>query len=136
MTLKVLNKDNLKVGDTVGIVRHVRCGWGSFFRHTRVYQAKIIRITPKRTKFETDKFGVHDKYEIFYEYDSNAEKENEIAEQFEKIRDSVYAIEDFKSTCGLRSINDEDIQNLSEHLRTVADILKKYKKQTTGMGGK
>ena len=128
MTLKVLNKDDLKVGDTVGIVRYVRCGWGSYFRHARVYRAKIIRITPKRTKFETDKFGVHDKYETFYEYDSNAEKENEIAEQFEKIREGVYAIEDFKSTYGLRSIRDEDIQELSDHLKAVTDILKKYKK--------
>lgn len=128
MNLKVLNKDDLKVGDVVGIARHVRCGWGAYFRHARVYPAKIIRITPKRTKFETDKFGAHDKYETFYEYDSNAEKENEIAEQFEQIRDGVYAIEDFKSKYGLRAIKDEDIQELSDHLKEVADILKKYKK--------
>ena len=128
MTLKALNKDDLKVGDVVGIARHVRCGLGAYFRHARVYPAKIIHITPKRTKFETDKFGVHDKFEAFYEFDSVAEKENEIAEQFEQIRDGVYAIEVFKSEYGLRLIKDEDIHDLSDHLKAVTDILKKYKK--------
>ena len=128
MTLKVLNKDDLKIGDVVGIARHVRCGWGTCFRHARVYPAKIIRITPKRTKIETDKFGVHDKFETFYEFNSAAEKENEIAEQFEQIRDGVYAIEDLKSKYGLRSIKDEDIHDLSDHLKAVTDILKRYGK--------
>ena len=126
--LNPISKDDLKVGDVVGIAREIRCGWGAYFRHERVYPAKIIRITPKRTKFETDKFGVHDKFEIFYEFDSAAEKENEIAEQFEQIRDGIYAIEDFKSKYGLRLIKDEDIHDLSDHLKAVAEILKRYGK--------
>lgn len=64
--LNPINKDDLKVGDVVGIAREVRCGWGASFRHVMVYPAKIIRITPKRTKIVTDKFGEHDKYETFY----------------------------------------------------------------------
>ena len=75
--LKKIDKDTLKVGDVVGIARPVRIGWYSQFRHMRVVPAKIVRITPKRTKIETDQFGEHDKNEIFYEYDENAEKENE-----------------------------------------------------------
>lgn len=61
--LNPINKDDLKVGDVVGVARGVQCGWGASFRHVMVYPAKIIRITPKRTKIETDKFGVHDKSE-------------------------------------------------------------------------
>lgn len=126
--LNPINKDDLKVGDVVGIAREIRCGWGASFRHVMVYPAKIIRITPKRTKIETDKFGVHDKYEPFYKYDSEAIKENEMAKKFNEIRDGVYAIEDFKSRRGLRVIKDEDLDTLSEHINAIAEILKSYEK--------
>ena len=126
--LSPINKDDLKVGDVVGVAREVRCGCGASFRHVMVYPAKIIRITPKRTKIETDKFGEHDKYETFYKYDSEAIKESEMAKRFKKIRDGVYAIEDFKSSRGLRVIKDEDLDTLSEHINAVAEILKRYGK--------
>ena len=123
--LNPINKDDLKVGDVVGVAREVRCGWGANFRHVMVYPAKIIRITPKRTKIETD-IGEHDKYEVFYKYDSEAIKESEMAKQFKAIRDGVYVIEDFKSRRGLRVIKDEDLDALSEHINAVAEILKRY----------
>lgn len=63
--LKKIDKDTLKVGDMVGIAREVSCGWKSSFRHQLITPAKITRITPKRTKIETDQFGEHDKNEIF-----------------------------------------------------------------------
>lgn len=77
--LKEIDKDTLKVGDWVGIAREVSCGWGSSFRHKLIFPAQITRITPKRTKFFTDKFGEHDKREVFYECDSEAEKETFLA---------------------------------------------------------
>lgn len=123
-----INKDNLKVGDVVGVARGVQCGWGASFRHVMVYPAKIIRITPKRTKIETDKFGEHDKHEVFYKYDSDAIKESEMAKKFKEIKEGVYAIEDFKSKRGLRTIKDEDLDALSEHINAVAEILKRYGK--------
>lgn len=73
--LKEIDKDTLKVGDWVGVARKVSCGWSSSFRHELIFPAQITRITPKRTKFFTDKFGEHDKREVFYECDSEAEKE-------------------------------------------------------------
>ena len=79
--LSPINKDDLKVGDVVGVAREVRCGWGTSFRHVMVYPAKIIRITPKRTKIETD-IGEYDKHEVFYKYDSEAIKESEMAKKF------------------------------------------------------
>lgn len=127
--LNPINKDDLKVGDVIGVAREIRCGWGASFRHFMVYPAKIIRITPKRTKIETDKFGEHDKYETFYKYDSEAIKESEMAKKFNEIRDGVYAIEDFKSRRGLRVIKDEDLDTLSEHINAVAEILKGYGKR-------
>ena len=126
--LNPINKDDLKVGDVVGIVREIRCGCGTSFRHVMVYPTKIIRITPKRTKIETDKFGEHDKYETFYKYDSDAIEENKMAEKLKLIRDGVYTIEDFKSRCGLKAIKDEDLDTLSEHINVVAEVLKRYGK--------
>lgn len=126
--LNPINKDDLKVGDVVGIARGIRCGWGTSFRHVMVYPAKIVRITPKRTKIETDKFGEHDKYETFYKYDSDAIEENKMAEKFRMIQEGVYDIEDFKSKRGLRVIKDEDLNALSEHINAVAEILKRYGK--------
>lgn len=88
--LKEINKDTLKVGDIVGVARDVSCGWSSSFRHQRIYSAKVTRITPKRTKFFTDKFGEHDKRETFYEPDSNAVKENHLAMLFDGFQRGVY----------------------------------------------
>ena len=125
--LNPISKDDLKVGDVVGIAREIRCGWGTSFRHLMVYPAKIVRITPKRTKIETD-IGEYDKHEIFYKYDSDAIEESKMAEKFRMIQKGVYDIEDFKSKRGLRVIKDEDLDALSEHINAVAEILKRYGK--------
>lgn len=127
--LKEIDKDTLKVGDVVGIARSVRIGWYSQFRHMRVVPAKIVRITPKRTKIETDQFGEHDKNEIFYEYDENAEKENELAIMFEQFKDGRYALEDFDKKYGLDLIDDEDIQNMAYHMKAIMEIIEKYRKE-------
>lgn len=125
--LKKINKDTLKVGDVVGVARKVSCGWKSSFRHQLITSAKITRITPKRTKIETDQFGEHDKNEIFYEYDENAEKENELAIMFKQFKDRRRAFEDFDRKYGLGSIKDEDIINMAYHMKAITEILKKYK---------
>lgn len=45
--LKEIDKDTLKVGDVVGVMRTVQAGWRCGFRHALITPAKIIRITPK-----------------------------------------------------------------------------------------
>lgn len=126
--LKKIDKDTLKVGDVVGIARPVRTGYYSQFRHLKIYQATITRITPKRTKITTDKFGDHDRHEKFYEYNYNAEKENELAEEFCQIRDGVYDIYEFKRK-GLDRISDEDLPEVAEHMKAMMKILEKYRKE-------
>lgn len=127
--LKVIDKDTLKVGDVVGIAREVSTGWGSSFRHSRIISATISRITPKRTKFFTDKFGEHDKREIFYEPDSNAVKENRLAMLFDSFQNGVYEIGELKRTSGLAVINDSDLLKVAEHMKAITEILKKYKEK-------
>ena len=118
--LKEIDKDTLKVGDVVGIAREVSYGWKSSFRHQLITPAKITRITPKRTKIETDQFGEHDKNEIFYEYDENAEKENELAIMFKQFRDAKYGYSPCRETKmkiikALRDLDDRRVE-LSENL--------------------
>lgn len=125
--LKKIDKDTLKVGDVVGVAREVSCGWKSSFRHQLITPAKITRITPKRTKIETDQFGEHDKNEIFYEYDENAKKENELAIMFKQFKDGRYAFEDFNRKYGLDSIGDEDLMEAADHMKAITEILQKYK---------
>lgn len=79
--LKEIDKDKVKVGDVVGVASKVECGWGSSFRHSRIIPAKIVKITPKRTKIVSDKFGEHDKYENFYELNEDAAQETILAEE-------------------------------------------------------
>lgn len=126
--LKEIDKNTLKVGDVVGIARPVRTGYYSQFRHLKIYQATITRITPKRTKITTDKFGNHDRHEKFYEYNYNAEKENALAEEFCQIRDGSYYLYEFKRQ-GLNRISDEDLPEVAEHMKAITEILKKYKEK-------
>lgn len=126
--LRKIDKDALKVGDVVGVAREVSCGWKSSFRHQLITPAKITRITPKRTKIETDKFGDHDRYETFYECNFNAEKENELAEKFVQLKESLWDIEIFRKG-GLTRISDEDLPEVAEHMKAITEILKKYKEK-------
>ena len=127
--LKEIDKDTLKVGDWVGVAKKVSCGWSPSFRHQLITPAQITRITPKRTKFFTDKFGEHNKREIFYEPDSNAVKENHLAMLFANFQDGVYEIEKLKRNMGLAVISDEDLLKVSDHMKAITDILEKYKEK-------
>ena len=127
--LKEIDKDTLKVGDWVGVARDVSCGWSSSFRHQLITPAKITRITPKRTKFFTDKFGEHDKKEIFYECDVIAGNENYLAKSFKCLSDGIYELSELKRTGHIRSISDEDLLIVVEHMETMMKILEKYKEK-------
>ena len=125
--LKEIDKDTLKVGDIVGVARDVSYGWSSSFRHQRIYSAKVTRITPKRTKFFTDKFGEHDKREVFYELDENAAQETILAEAFEVFRDGIYELKELKRLDRLGVISDEDVLEASKHMKAIMEIMEKYK---------
>ena len=125
--LKEIDKDTLKVGDWVGVAREVSYGWGLSFRHKLIYPAQITRITPKRTKFFTDKFGEHDKREVFYEYDSEAEKETFLAKAFCAIKNGIFELTELKRNDRFVRISDEDLPEVAEHMEAIMEIIEKYK---------
>lgn len=134
--LKVIDKDTLKVGDVVGVAREVSYGWGSSFQHQLITPAQITRITPKRTKFFTDKFGEHDKREIFYECDSEAARETFLAKTFLDIMDGIYELNKLiyelnglkRNDC-IGRISDENLQEVAKHMNAIMKILEKYKEK-------
>lgn len=125
--LKEIDKDTLKVGDWVGIASEVSYGWRSSFRHQLITPAQITRITPKRTKFFTDKFGEHDKKEIFYECDGDAGNENYLAKLFKCLSDGIYELSELKRKDCIRRISDEDLPEVAEHMKAIMEIIEKYK---------
>lgn len=125
--LKEIDKDSLKVGDIVGVAREVNYGWRSSFRHRRIIPAKIVKITPKRTKLVTDKFGEHDKYEKFYELNEDAAQETILAEAFKTLHDGIYELVELRRNDRIRSISDEDVLEASKHMKTIMEIMDKYK---------
>lgn len=104
-------------------------GWRSSFRHELIFPAQITRITPKRTKFFTDKFGEHDKKEIFYECDSDAENENYLAKSFKCLSDGIYELSELKRKDCISEISDEDLPEVAEHMEAMMKILEKYKEK-------
>lgn len=127
--LKEIDKDTLKVGDWVGVTRKVSYGWGLSFRHELIFPAKITRITPKRTKFFTDKFGEHDKREVFYECDSEAEKETLLAKAFCSIKNGIFELIELKRNDRIGRISDEDLPEVAEHMNSIMEIMEKYKEK-------
>lgn len=125
--LKEIDKDTLKVGDWVGVARKVSYGWGSSFRHQLIIPAQITRITPKRTKFFTDKFGEHDKREVFYECDSEAEKETFLAKAFCAIKNGIFELTELKRKDRISAISDEDLPEVADHMKAIMEIIEKYK---------
>lgn len=119
----------MKVGDWVGIAREVSCGWGSSFRHQLITPAQITRITPKRTKFFTDKFGEHDKREVFYVCDVNVGMETYLAKSFKDFSDGIYKLSELKRKGCISAISDEDLPEVAEHMNLIMEILEKYKEK-------
>lgn len=127
--LKEIDKDTLKVGDWVGVAREVSYGWSSSFRHELIFPAKITRITPKRTKFFTDKFGEHDKREVFYECDSEAARETFLAKTFRDIQDGIFELTESKRKALIGKISDEDLPEVARYMKAMMEILEKYKEK-------
>ena len=104
--LKEIDRDSLKVGDVVGVARKVEYGWHLSFRYDKIIPTKIVKITPKRTKIVSDKFGEHDKYEKFYELNEDAAQETILAEAFEIFLNGIYEVGKLSKNVRFKTISD------------------------------
>ena len=127
--LKEIDKDTLKVGDIVGVARDVSCGWRSSFQHRRIYPVEIVKVTPKRTKIVSLQFGEHEKKEVFYKLNNNTMQENTLALAFETFQDGIYKLGELRRNDHMQSISDEDVLEASKHMKTIMEIMEKYKEK-------
>ena len=102
--LKEIDKDTLKVGDWVGVGRKVSCGWNLSFRHQLITPAQITRITPKRTKFFTDKF----------ETDTYGELKNESSITLVSLYPDLKSDELVKKQIDVYESNNKEIREMKE----------------------
>ena len=55
-SLTFLSPEELKVGDTVGIVFWIPAGWSRYYRHPCVEKATVEKISAKRKSFKIGRF--------------------------------------------------------------------------------
>lgn len=116
--------DNLKVGDTVGIIYEITYSWRRVYRHRLVEKCVIERITPKRTKFVlSGNIELSDKEmkTRCVVYNSEAIKENSLAIKFLKCKDNKNKLENSKDKYGynlfdLSKLDDEDLDKVNNLL--------------------
>lgn len=119
--LKTLNKDTLKVGDTVYVRKKFCIGW-SHFRYDEFSQETIVRITPKRTKFVTDK-NEYDKYVTFYAPSDELSYQNEIVYNVRRLNDVIYKLAMSRKENAFSNLSDEQLLAMHCSITNIESIL-------------
>lgn len=127
-SLTFLSPEELKVGDTVGIVLWIHAGWSRYYRHPCVEKATVEKISAKRKSFKIGDrtFSDKDLYDRIVVYNDIAMTENELALKYKKCSDLKYKLENSKSKYGnllitLESLDDEDLDKVMELLSYLDD---------------
>ena len=113
---------DLRVGDTVYVLKSVRDVW-TYFRYCILSKEEILRITPKRTKIETNK-GIYDcrSSNPFILPDERLIEQHKVAQSFIKV---CNARSEF-SKQNIKDFSDEEILQLSEISEQLRSIFKKH----------
>ena len=115
--IKKPNLEDLKVGDTVYVLKYVRAVFVSF-RYRIISKEKITRITPKRTKIITNK----DEYvncNPFVIPDEELITQHNIAKAFDIVNHTRY----YFDKQDLLKYSDEEILKLSELAKQLQVII-------------
>lgn len=57
----------------------------------------------------------------------NAAQETILAEAFKTLKDGIYELAELRRNDRIRSISDEDVLEASKHIKTIMEIMEKYK---------
>lgn len=123
--------DNLKVGDEVGLCRHPEFGWNRRFRYPIISKRRVLRITPKRTKFVLSgniELDVKRAKELVV-CDAVAMKQSEIAKMFSDLASIQYEIDEAKRNGVYVFASKVTDEELIEHYRFMKSIHEKYIKK-------
>lgn len=120
--IEKVNKNNLKVGDTVYVAKPYDMDWATTFRYPFYQKETITRITPKRTKFVTNN-AEYDKCTAFYAYSEEMEQQQRIA----LIAKKVAALLPQLNGISINYLKDEQLEALLPLLEQVVEVIGKKK---------
>lgn len=111
MGLTKIPRNEIKVGDVVGILDNCYIGWKAY-KHCFVEKIEIARITPKRTKFVAVGGREFDRYQNFYAYDEEAQKEDALARKMIFFSNNLFLITQELKKNACRNVPDELVDEL------------------------
>ena len=120
--MNILNREDIKVGDIVGVSSLVITG-GTRFRYQRIVPMKVARITPARTKITMTNGREIGRNERLYEVDEETKYKTQIAECAVNISDKLYQLEKMKQNDSLLRKSDTQLENVSFLLDKIMEVL-------------
>lgn len=117
-----LNRENIKVGDVVGVPFPVTIGW-TRFRYQKIVPMTVARITPARSKIIMTNGREIDRKEPLYEIDKEAKHQSHIAECAGNISNKLYQLGEMKRDDSLFRKSDTQIENVSFLLDKIMEVL-------------
>ena len=117
-----LNREDIKVGDIVGVPFPVTIGW-TRFRYQKIVPMTVARITPARTKIVMTNGREIDKKEPLYEIDKEVKHQSHIAECAGNISNKLYQLGEMKRDDSLFRKSDTQIENVSFLLDKIMEVL-------------
>lgn len=116
-----LNREDIKVGDIVGVPFPVTIGW-TRFRYQKIVPMKVARITPARTKIVMTNGREIDRKEPLYEIDKETKYQTQIAECAENISTKLHQLGEMKRDSLFRK-SDTQLENVSFLLDKIMEVL-------------
>lgn len=117
-----LNREDIKVGDIVGVPFPVTIGW-TRFRYQKIVPMTVARITPARTKIVMTNGRKIDRKEPLYEIDKEVKHQSHIAECAGNISNKLYQLGEMKRDDSLFRKSDTQIENVSFLLDKIMEVL-------------
>lgn len=117
-----LNREDIKVGDIVGVPFPVTIGW-TRFRYQKIVPMTVARITPARTKIVMTNGREIDRKEPLYEIDKEVKHQSHIAECAGNISNKLYQLGEMKRESSLFRKSDTQIENVSFLLDKIMEVL-------------
>lgn len=120
--MKEIKREDIKVGDIVGVPFVVSIGW-SHFRYNKIIPMEVARITPARTKIVMTNGRELGRYDRVYELDDKVKYETKVAECAKNISSKMYELEAMSHDGTLFRKNDDKLIEVSALLDKVMEVL-------------
>lgn len=117
-----LNRENIKVGDIVGVPFPVTISW-TRFRYQKIVPMTVARITPAKTKIIMTNGREIGRHDPLYEIDEEVKQQTRIAECAGNISNKLYQLGEMKRDDSLFRKSDTQIENVSFLLDKIMEVL-------------